>query len=151
MIVDYIDTHKQEFGVEPICRVLTEHGCPIAPSSYYDTRDRPESKRAIRDERLAAEITRVHAENYSVYGARKVWLQLRREDIGVARCTVERLMKKLGLQGARRGKVKRTTTADPQGRRAEDLVQRKFNPTAPNMLWVADFTYVSTWAGWVYV
>lgn len=123
MIVDYIDTHKQEFGVEPICRVLTEHGCPIAPSTYYDTRDRPASKRAIRDELLAAEITRVHAENYSVYGARKVWLQLRREDIEVARCTVERLMKKLGLQGARRGKVKRTTTADPQGRRAEDLVQ----------------------------
>ncbi len=151
MIVDYIDTHKQEFGVEPICRVLTEHGCPIASSTYYDTRDRPASARDLRDEFLTAEIARVHAENYSVYGARKVWLQLRREDIEVARCTVERLMRKLGLQGTRRGKVKRTTIADPQGRRAEDLVQRKFNPTAPNLLWVADFTYVSTWSGWVYV
>ncbi len=140
MIVDFIDTHKQEFGVEPICRALAEHGCKIASSTYYDTRNRPASTRDRRDEFLHAEITRVHAENYSVYGARKVWLQLRREGIEVARCTVERLMRKHGLQGARRGKVKRTTITDPHARRTEDLVQRKFNPTAPNVLWVADFT-----------
>jgi putative transposase len=131
--------------------VLSEHGCPIAPSTYYEARNRPASRRAVRDEELKAEVSRVHAENYSVYGARKVWLQMRREGIEVARCTVERLMGVLGLEGARRGKAKRTTIADPQGRRADDLVQRKFNPVAPNVLWVADFTYVSTWSGWVYV
>lgn len=151
MIIDYINRYKNEYGVEPICRVLTEHGCPIAPSTYYEARNRSASRRTVRDEELKIEVSRVHAENYSVYGARKVWLQLRREGIEVARCTVERLMGVLGLEGARRGKAKRTTIADPQGRRADDLVQRKFNPIAPNMLWVADFTYVSTWSGWVYV
>ncbi len=151
MIIDYIENNKQEYGVEPICRVLTEHGCPIAPSTYYEARSRAASKRAVRDEKLKAEISRVHDQNYSVYGARKVWLQLRREDIDVARCTVERLMSTLGLEGARRGKKKRTTIADPQAQRADDLVQRKFNPIGPNVLWVADFTYVSTWSGWVYV
>ena len=131
--------------------MLTEHGCPIAPSTYYEARNRPASRRAVRDEELKVEISRVHAENYSVYGARKVWLHMRREDIDVARCTVERLMGALGLEGARRGKKKRTTIADPLGQRADDLVQRQFNPVAPNVLWVADFTYVSTWSGWVYV
>ncbi|MEU7769631.1 IS3 family transposase [Nocardia sp. NPDC049190] len=97
------------------------------------------------------EITRVYAENYSVYGARKVWLQLHREGHQVARCTVERLMRDLGLRGALRGRVKRTTIADPAADRPDDLVRRKFNPPAPNVLWVADFTYVSTWSGWVYV
>jgi putative transposase len=135
----------------PICRVLTEHGCPIAPSTYYDARARAASKWAVRDEYLNVEISRVHGENYSVYGARKVWLQLRREGTVVARCTVERLMSALGLAGARRGRKKRTTIADPQGQRADDLVQRKVNPVAPNVLWLADFTYVSTWSGWVYV
>lgn len=96
-------------------------------------------------------ITRVHRQNYSVYGARKVWLQCRREGIEVARCSVERLMGELGLCGARRGKVKRTTVADPQADQADDLAGRHFRPNAPNMLWVADFTYVSTWSGWVYV
>lgn len=148
MIVDYIEKNKQVYGVEPICRVLTEHGCPIAPSTYYDARGRVASKRAVRDECLKVEVSRVHGENYSVYGARKVWLQMRREDIDVARCTVERLMKTLGLEGARRGTKKRTTIADPQGYRADDLVQRRFNPAAPNTLWVADVTYVSTWSGW---
>lgn len=151
MIVDYIEKNKQDYGVEPICRVLTEHGCPIAPSTYYEARNRVPSKRAVRDVHLKTEISRVHAENYSVYGARKVWLQMRREGIDVARCTVERLMNTLGLEGARRGSKKRTTIADPQGQRADDLVQRRFNPAAPNTLWVADFTYVSTWSGWVYV
>jgi putative transposase len=95
--------------------------------------------------------SRVHAESFGVYGARKVWLQLNREGIAVARCTVERLMKQLGLQGVRRGKVKRTTIADPAAARPQDLVQRRFGPTAPNQLWVADITHVSTWSGWVYV
>jgi putative transposase len=93
----------------------------------------------------------VHAENFGVYGARKVWLQLNREGIVVARCTVERLMKQLGLQGVRRGEVKRTTIADPTTARPQDLVQRRFGPAAPNLLWVADITYVSTWSGWVYI
>ena len=104
-----------------------------------------------RDAELCEHIARVHAENFGVYGARKVWLQLNREGITVARCTVERLMKVLGLQGVRRGKVKRTTIADPAATRANDLVGRRFGPLAPNVLWVADITYVSTWSGWVYV
>ena len=151
MIVDYIDGHKVEYGVGTICRVLTEHGCKIAPSTYYDRTHRQASARAVRDEELTAQVSAVHAKNYSVYGARKVWLAMNREGTAVARCTVERLMRRLDLTGARRGKVKRTTIADPQGRRADDLVDRRFDPQAPNRLWVADFTYVSTWSGWVYV
>jgi putative transposase len=120
--------------------VLSEHGVPIAPSTYYEARDRAPSRRAIRDEQLAVEVSRVHQANYDVYGARKVWLQLNREGIEVAHCTVRRLMTGLGLTGARRGKRKRTTIADPQAIRAGDLVGRKFDPPAPNVLWVADFT-----------
>ena len=140
MIVDYIDEHKVEYGVGTICRVLTERGCKIASSTYYDRTHRQASARAVRDEELTARVSAVHAKNYSVYGARKVWLALNREGTAVARCTVERLMRRLGLTGARRGKVKRTTIADPQGRRADDLVDRHFDPPAPNRLWVADFT-----------
>jgi putative transposase len=143
--------HKARFGVEPICRVLTEHGCPIAPSTYYDGAGRPPSARARRDEQLRAAITRVHQDNYGVYGARKVWLALNREGIAVARCTVERLMRELGLAGARRGKRRKTTVADPAAARPADLVQRQFNRPAPDRLWVADFTYVPTWSGMVYV
>ncbi len=139
------------FGVEPICRVLSEHGMPIAPSTYYEARNRAPSRRAVRDDRLRGEVARVHAANYGVYGARKVWLQLNRENIPIAHCTVRRLMAEQGLTGAHRGKKKRTTIADPQALRAQDLVNRKFDPAAPNHLWVADFTYVSTWSGWVYV
>lgn len=95
------------------------------------------------------EIAGVHAAHYGVYGARKVWLQLRREGTDVARCTVERLMRQLKLTGAQRGKRKRTTIADPLAPRTQDLVRRRFDPSAPNRLWVADFTYVSTWSGWV--
>jgi putative transposase len=131
--------------------VLTEHGCKIASSTYCGARNRAASKRAVTDEAFKVEITRVHADNYSVYGARKVWLQPHREGRDVARCTVERLMRELGLRGALRGKVKRTTVADPAAQRPDDLVKRKFNPSAPNVWWVADFTYVSTWSGWVYV
>ena len=126
---------------------------PIAPSTYYDARAAVQqpSRRQLRDAELKAEIRRVHAENYGVYGARKVWLALNREGIAVARCTVERLMRVLGLVGARRGRRHRTTIADAAASRPADLVQRQFNPPAPNRTWVADFTYVSTWSGMVYV
>jgi putative transposase len=123
----------------------------IAPSTYYDHINRQPSRRQVRDETLKAQITRVHAANYGVYGARKVWLALNREGIAVARCTVERLMAQLGLTGAVRGKTKRTTIADPTAARPADLVQRRFAPPAPNRLWVADLTYVSTWSGFAYV
>jgi len=149
--VRFISERKSRFGVEPICRVLTGHGVPIAPSTYYDAVRRGPSARARRDEQLKAAIARVHAENYGVYGARKVWLALNREGIAVARCTVERLMRDLGLAGARRGKRVRTTIPDAAAARAADLVQRRFSPPAPDRLWVADFTYVPTWAGMTYV
>ena len=141
------------WGVEPICTVLSEHGCPIAPSTYYDARAttaRP-GRRQRRDGQLKDEIRRVHAENYGVYGARKVWLALNREGLPVTRCTVERLMRELGLVGARRGRRHRTTIADTAAVRPADLVGRDFNPPAPNRTWVADFTYVPTWSGMVYV
>ncbi|MDT5311410.1 MAG: putative transposase [Mycobacterium sp.] len=124
---------------------------PIAPSTYYDHVSHQPSGREIRDEALKPEIARVHAANYGVYGARKVWLALNREGITVARCTVERLMAELRLAGAVRGKSRRTTIPDPAGSRSPDLVQRQFGPTAPNRLWVADLTYVSTWSGFAYV
>ena len=149
------------WGVEPICAVLTEHGLKIAPSTYYEHLNRTVTAREQRDELLRVEIARVHGENFDAYGARKVWLQLNRELVAgrpsmqpigyVARCTVERLMRDLGLVGVRRGKVKRTTIADPGHQRAADLVSRRFAPTAPDRLWVCDITYVSTWSGWVYV
>jgi putative transposase len=131
--------------------VLSEHGCKIAPSTYYDAARRAVSARALHDADLKVAIARVHAENYGIYGPRKVWLQLNREGVPVARCTVERLMKALGLQGVRRGKRWKTTVADPAAARPADLVQRRFSPVAPNVLWVADFTYVATWSGMVYV
>ena len=124
---------------------------PIAPSTYYDQVNREPNRREVRDEVLKPEIKRVHAANYGVYGARKVWLALNREGITVARCTVERLMGELGLTGAVRGKARRTTIADPAAARPADLVQRQFGPPAPNRLWVADLTYVSTWSGFAYV
>ena len=145
------DAGGLRWGVEPICAVLTEHGLPIAPSTYYEHLNRTPTAREVRDEDLLGQIRRVHADNYAVYGARKVWLQLNREGIPVARCTVERLIRADGLRGAMRGKVKRTTIADPAADRARDLVGRNFTPAAPDRLWVADITYVSTWSGWVYV
>jgi putative transposase len=131
--------------------VLTQHGCQIAPSAYYDAARRAPWARAVRDERLKAEISRVHKDNYGVYGARKVWLQLNREGTPAARCTVERLMRELGLAGARRGKQVRTTVPASDAPRPADLVQRQFSPAAPDRLWVAGFTYVPTWTGMVYV
>jgi transposase InsO family protein len=145
-MIAYIDANRDRFGVEPICRVL-----PIAPSTYYDARRRPASARAVRDTELKAEIGRVHAEHFGVYGARKVWRQLQREGIAVARCTVERLMGELHLEGVRRGKARRTTTPDQGATRPADLVGRDFSATRPNQLWVADLTYVATWSGFVYV
>ena len=147
----FISEHKDRFGVEPICRVLSQHGCQIAPSTYYDAARRAPSARAVRDEQLKTAICRVHAGNYGVYGARKVWLQLNREGTAVARCTVERLMRELGLAGARRGRRVRTTVPDTAAARPADLVRRQFSPAAPDRLWVADFTYVPTWTGMVYV
>jgi putative transposase len=158
VIVRFIDEHKDfrsggglRWGVESICAVLAEHGLRIAPSTYYDTVRRRPSRSEIRDEGLKPQIRRVHEQNFGVYGARKVWLQLNRDGIPVARCTVERLMTEMGLVGARRGMVKRTTVADPAAERARDLALRNFRPPAPDRLWVADMTYVSTWSGWVYV
>jgi len=142
----FVDEHKDRFGVEPICSQL-----PIAPSTYYGLKSRPASPRAIRDERLKEDIRRVHSANFGVYGARKLWRQLNREGIPVARCTVERLMRDLGLEGARRGRRRRTTTPDELAPRPADLVERNFDAGRPNQLWVADLTYVATWAGFTYV
>jgi putative transposase len=145
-MIAFIDGHKDRFGVEPTCRVL-----PIAPSTYHTAHRRPPSARAVRDGELKAEIARVHAEHFGVYGARKVWRQLHREGIAVARCTVERLMRELGLEGVRRGKPRRTTTPETSATRPADLVDRDFSATRPNQLWVADLTYVASWSGFVYV
>lgn len=140
------------WGVEPICAVLSQElGVQIAPSTYYEQIAARPCRRELADEVLKPLIKRVHAANYGVYGARKVWLQLNREGVSVARCTVERLMRQIGLQGAVRGKVKRTTIADPAAERARDLALRNFRPAAPDRLWVMDITYVSTWSGWVFV
>jgi putative transposase len=145
-MIAYIDQHRDRYGVEPICRVL-----PIAPSTYYQASRRPPSARRRRDQELKVEIRRVHDEHFGVYGARKVWRQLHREGIAVARCTVERLMGELHLEGVRRGKVRRTTTPDQAAPRPADLVDRDFSASRPNQLWVADLTYVATWSGFVYV
>ncbi len=149
-MIRFIDEHKREYGVEPICEVL-----PIAPSTYYKAKDveaNPElrSARRKRDEQLAVEIKRVWEANFEVYGARKVWRQLNREGFSIARCTTERLMRSLGLQGTTRGKVVRTTIPDGRCDRPLDLVDRDFRADRPNQLWVADITYVRTWTGFVY-
>jgi putative transposase len=131
--------------------VLTEHGCKIAPNTYWVAKKRPPSARALRDEELKPQILRVHSDNLDVYGADKVWTQLNREGTRVARCTVERLMGDLGLSGIRRGKAyKVTTRSDERQHRPSDLVDRDFTAAAPNRLWVADLTYVKTHVGWVY-
>jgi putative transposase len=141
-----IEVHGARFGVEPICRVLGG-----SPSTYYERRNRPPSARVLRDQQLLAEIQRVHQANYGVYGARKVWKQLNREGITVARCTVERLMRAHGITGLIRGAKRRTTIPDPAAPRPPDLVERKFVATRPNQLWVSDLTYVRTFEGWAYV
>jgi len=161
LIVTYIDSvagRRDEgglrWGVESICDQLTELGAKIAPATYYEHRGRRPTAREVSDADLKPKIATIHAANYSVYGARKVWLTLNRERpadaVPIARCTVERLMREMGLQGAVRGKVKRTTISDPKTPKPLDLVDRNFRPLAPGRLWVADFTYCSTWSGWCY-
>jgi hypothetical protein len=150
-MISFIDDHRGTHGVEPICKVL-----PIAPSTYHAhaaRRGDPEklSARAKRDIALQPEIARVFAENLRVYGVRKVWRQLKREGFDIARCTVSRLMRDMGLQGIIRGKSVKTTISDKAAPCPLDHVNRQFHSRAPNMLWVSDFTYVSTWTGMVYV
>ena len=141
----YIDEQRARWGVEPICRTLA-----IAPSSYYAAKVRPPSARAVRDEALSSDISRIHAEPFSVSGVRKAWRVLRREGIAVGRDQVGRVMRGLGLAGATRTKRIRTTKPAPPSQRPADLVERVFTAAAPNRLWVADLTYVWTRAGFVY-
>jgi putative transposase len=152
-VIRFIDENRGRrsegllWGIEPMCRVLQ-----IAPSTYHAAKTRPPSPRALRDAELRPEVLRVWEQNLAVYGADKVWDQLNKDGITVARCTVERLMRELGLQGSRRGRIwVRTTIGDERLDRPADLVERRFRAPAPNRLWVADLTYVKTHAGWVYV
>jgi len=150
-MIAFIDDHRCAYGVEPICKVL-----PIAPSTYHAhvaKRVDPGklSARTKQDAALRPEIARVFTENFEVYGARKVWRQLQREGVDTARCTVERLMRSMGLQGVIRGKPLRTTISDKAAPCPLDHVNRQFNAAHPNALWVSDFTYVATWTGFVYV
>jgi putative transposase len=142
----FIDTHRHTFGVEPICEYL-----PIAPSTYYAARVRPPSARTLRDEELTKKIRDIYEDNYGVYGVRKVWHELKRKGTLVARCTVERLMRREGLRGVVRGKRHFSTITDEAAPRPADLVERRFVAAAPNRLWVADLTYVATWSGVTYV
>jgi len=150
-MIAFIDDHRGAYGVEPICKVL-----PIAPSTYFDHRAKQAdpaklSARARRDAALRPKINLVFEQNLKVYGARKVWLQMNREGVSVARYTVERLMRAMGLHGVIRGKTIRTTMPDKAAPCPLDHVNRQFHAPAPNRLWVSDFTYVSTWSGFVYV
>ena len=150
-MIAFIDDHRAAHGVEPICKVL-----PIAPSTYYAhiaRRRDPDraSARVRRDAHLRGRIQRVFDDNFRVYGVRKVWRQLRREGEDVARCTVARLMRRMGLQGVVRGKPAKTTVSDRSAPSPLDKVNRQFQAPRPNALWVSDFTYVATWRGFVYV
>jgi putative transposase len=147
----FIDAHRGQYGVEPICAQL-----PIAPSTYYEHKARQTGARQLparvrRDAELCPAIRRVWEENFRAYGARKVWKQLNREQIRVARCTIERLMRQEGLEGVVRGRYKRTTIPSDAADKPLDRVQRRFVATRPDELWIADFTYVATWSGFVYV
>ncbi|HZW45849.1 MAG TPA: IS3 family transposase [Dermatophilaceae bacterium] len=155
LIIDYVERYKDLFGVEPICTTLSSADVPIAPSTFYAARKRPPSARAVRDAELKPVIARVHEENYGVYGIRKMHAQLNREEVlagcqAVARCTTQRLMKDLGLRGISRAKGPRTTVPGTAPDTREDLVGRAFTAEHPDRLWVADITYVRTFAGWVY-
>lgn len=151
MMVSFIDEQRETYGVEPICAVL-----PIAPSTYHEQKagqadPRRLSARAQRDAALQVEIRRVWDDNFQVYGVRKMWHELRRQKIQAARCTVARLMRAMGLQGAVRGRKVKTTTVDETAAQPADLVNRTFAASRPNELWVSDLTYVATWQGFVYV
>jgi transposase InsO family protein len=150
-MISFIDEHRSVLGVEPICRLL-----PIAPSTYYEVIAKRTdvdrlSARTRRDMAMKVEIRRVFNANFQVYGVRKVWRQLQREGFDVARCTVARLMRMMGLQGIIRGKPLKTTVSDKAALCPLDRVNRHFKAPAPNMLWLSDFTYVATWQGFVYV
>jgi transposase InsO family protein len=150
-MIAFIDDHRGAHGVEPICKVL-----PIAPSTYHahvaERRDPAKrSARARQDAALKIEVRRVFDQNFSVYGVRKVWRQLKREGFDVARCTVSRLMRDMGLQGVIRGKPAKTTISDKAAPCPLDRVNRQFKAPRPNVLWLSDFTYVATWTGFVYV
>jgi putative transposase len=141
----YIDAHRADYGVEPICEVLQ-----VAPSTYYAARKRLPCRRRVRDDDLKAHIARVFDDNYGVYGARKVWRALNRDGVDVARCTTERLMRQMGLAGRVRGRKRRTTIPAHVSPRPADLVERQFRAQRPNQLWIADITYVATWSGFAY-
>lgn len=141
----FIDDQRTEFGVEPICRELQ-----IAPQTYYTAKSRPPSARAMRDAEMKPKVLDAWMANRRVYGAHKLWKQLRRQGDAIGRDQVGRLMRDLGIEGVRRGKKRRTTIADPTAARAPDLVDRNFTATRPNQLWVTDFTYVPTWSGMAY-
>ena len=156
--MSFVDEHKNRrvqgglrWGVEPICAVLTEHNLAIAPATYYAAKTRAPSPRAVRDLELKTTIERVHAANYGVYGVRKMHAALRRDGVEIGRDQTGRLMRELGLAGARRGKFKRTTTPDATAGRPADLVNREFRAARPDQLWVCDLTYIRTWTGFGYL
>jgi putative transposase len=151
MMVDYIDAHRDVFGVEPICRVLSAAGCQVAPSTYYAAKVRPLSTRRLRHEALMPILLALWTANYSVYGARKLWKAARRAGHDIGRDQVARLMGELDIHGARRGRRVRTTRTDSSAVRHPDLVDRDFTASEPNQLWVTDLTYVPTWSGVAYV
>ncbi|TIC85592.1 IS3 family transposase [Nocardioides sp. GY 10127] len=150
VLVAYIDQHRGQFGVEPICKVLRQAGVQVAPSSYYAAKTRPPSTRAVTDAERLAVIRAVHADNYGVYGVRKMHAELNRRGQRIARCTVHRLMRADGLRGISRAKGPRTTVPGTGPDTRPDLLDRDFNAPAPNRVWVADITYCRTFAGWVY-
>ncbi len=150
MKVAFVDSHQAEYGVQPVLRALEDTPAQIAPSTYYAAKTRPTSARSRRDAALIEMIKQIHAENYGVYGARKIWHELQRRGVQVARCTVERLMREIGLRGLLRDKSPRTTRPAAETDRPRDLVKRDFTAAGPNQLWVADLTYVRTSVGWVY-
>jgi putative transposase len=150
MKVEFVDSQKERHGVQPVLQALEDTPAQIAPSTYYAAKTRPASTRRVRDNELTETIKQVHAENYGVYGARKIWHELHRRGVPVARCTVERLMREAGLRGLLRDKSPRTTRPAAETSRPGDLVKRDFTAVRPNQLWVADLTYLRTSVGWVY-
>jgi putative transposase len=156
--VRFIDEHRDRrvagglrWGVEPICEVLSEHGLPIAPATYYAAKTRPASARTVRDGELKPVIERVHRDNYGVYGVRKMHAAVRRDGVDIGRDQTARLMRELGLAGVRRGKAKRTTLREDAAVRPADLVNRHFHAQRPDQLWVCDLTYIRTWVGFAYL
>jgi putative transposase len=155
-MIQFVDEHKDRFGVEPIVAVLRDTPADgdagfLSVSGYYAAKTRPPSAREVRDDRLKTRIAQVHASNYGVYGVRKVHAALLHEGVWVGRDQVARLMRDLGLQGVRRGRPKRTTIVDTVAERAADQVRRQFHAAAPDRLWVCDLTYIRTWQGFAYL